>query len=374
MRPSLSASVEALDALEPQYRAHYLAADARQTSIAIAVWLIPSLLFAYSDYLIFGSSPRFAVSLALRLVFFLFSVYTIFALLKVATARDYDKIFLRWAAFATIVVLFFNYSWAPYVPPNDSFTILILFSAYMVFPNRFIVRLVPPLTLSIGNFVLQLWVAEPDSSYSMLTMIVAIVMANVLGIIFSSSLHKYRRTEFKAFLEETRIKEELSRLASTDDLTGILNRRKLMQLATDVFERFQGGNRRFAVLMIDIDHFKKLNDDYGHVVGDLILSKFTAFVANKLSKDYIWGRFGGEEFVLIMPNVSSEQAKLIAERLRLSLNEDSISWQGEPLTFTISIGLTEVREQDQSFEGILKRADEALYIAKRNGRNRTEML
>ncbi|SMC45222.1 GGDEF domain-containing protein [Sporomusa malonica] len=363
-----------MDDFESIYRAYYLVADARHTRVAIAVWLIPVLLFAYSDYLLFGYSSKFVLSLAIRLVFFVFSLYTIYALFKVSTGREYDYIFLRWAMFATAVVLFINYSWAPYVPPNGSITMLILFSAYMVFPNRFCIRVVPPLILSIGTLTLHWRFSESVSLHSLHIMLAAFVMANVLGVIFSSSLEKHRRTEFKARLDETRAKEELNRLASIDHLTGILNRRKLVHLTTKEFERFRSSGQSFSVLMIDIDYFKKLNDSYGHAVGDMILREFAAYVANSLYEKNIWGRLGGDEFVLVLLNLPSEQSKQIAERLRLGVNRNPIIYHGKTITFSISIGIAEARDQDSSFESVLKRADEALYHAKRNGRGRIEVL
>lgn len=362
------------DEFELRFREHYLAADARQTRIAIAVWLVPVLFFAYPDYLIFGLSPAFTGLLTLRIAFCAFSLYTIGAMRKVVTVRDYEYVFLRWAAFAVCAVLLFNYSWAAFVPPNGAITMLILFSSYMVFPNRLSVRLIPPITLSIGNIVLQWQFIATASPYSLLTMFVAIVMVNVLGIVFSSSLHKHRRTEFKARLEETRIKEELHRLASTDDLTGIFNRRKLIQLASKEFERFRGENQPMSVLMIDIDHFKKLNDNFGHEIGDQILAKFTAYVAENIRVQNIWGRLGGEEFVLVLPGLPSEAAKSISEQLRQELKGKPMFAQLEAGAFTISIGLTEANAQDMSFSDVLKRADEALYKAKHNGRNQTAML
>lgn len=375
MRPFIPNLTEAFDVLDSQYRAHYLATDARQTSTVIAVWLIPVLFFAYAEYGLFGLSPRFAASLTLRLVFCLFSLYTISALLKVDTPRNYDYIFLRWAVLTTALILFFNYTWAPFVSPNGAITILILFSAYMVFPTSLAVRLGPALTLSAGNLVLQWRTAESLSPYSLLPTLMAIVMANVLGVIFSSSLHKHRYTEFKSRLDESRIKHELIRLASIDDLTGIFNRRKLIQLANEEFRQCSSQRQPFSVLMVDIDHFKKLNDKFGHALGDLLLSKFAAFVTHNLNTKHIWGRLGGDEFVLVLPGISGKEAKLIAEGLRLDLGIDPlIIWQGQPLTCTISIGLTERQEHDQSFEDTLRKADSALYHAKRNGRNRTEIL
>ncbi len=364
---------EATDDLESQYRAHYLAADARQTILAIAIWLVPAVLLAYADYLTFGLSSVFAALAALRLAFCAYSLYTIAALKKVATARQYDNLFLRWAAVSIIVVLILNYSWARYVPPNGAITVLILFSAYMVFPNRLRVRIIPPLVLSVGNLLLQLAV-EPINPESLLTMIVALIMANVLGIIFSTWLQNHRRTEFRARLEEARAREELYRLASIDDLTGILNRRKLMQLAAEEYEQTKNDDRPLSALMIDIDHFKRLNDNCGHETGDLILTDFTAYVTATLQQKNIWGRLGGDEFVLVLPDLPCDQARHIAEQLRSGFDGESFPRLKEAPNYTISIGITEAQPRDKCFDDVLKRADKALYRAKRNGRNRTEVL
>ncbi len=362
---------EAANGLDARYRKHYLARDARQTIIAIAVWMVPVLLFAYGDLIIFGVGTQFAALLALRLTFCAFSVYTIRALVKVATVRDYDNIFLRWAAFGIALVTYFNYIWAAYIPPNGALTILVIFSSYMVFPARLAVRLAPPLILTAANFCLQWLVVEPVNQPALFSSLVTLVTANILGIVFSTWLQNHRLIEFKARLEENKVKEDLSRLAATDDLTGALNRRKIMELSTGEYERFLRERQPLSVVMIDIDRFKKLNDTYGHEAGDLILTSFTAYVAKGLRHGDIWGRLGGDEFVLILPDTPVEQAEAVAERLRLGLSEPVI-WQGQELSFTISSGVTAAREKDRSIDQVFIRADKALYSAKRKGRNRTE--
>lgn len=362
------------DDFESVYREYYLLTDVRYTCLAIAIWLIPVLFFGYTDYLIFGYGNQFIVLLATRLFFFVISLYTVFILLKVSTVKQYDLIFLCWAFVTTIFILFINYKWAPYAPPNGEITILILFSAYMISPNRFYVRIIPPIILSIGNLILQWYFTDFASNSATHTMFVAIVMANVLGLILSGSLEKHRRAEFRALMEEARIKEHLHRLASVDSLTGIVNRRQLVQLAEEQFKRFKNTGEIFSILMMDIDYFKKINDTYGHVVGDEILKQFSTYVENNLEENKIWGRFGGDEFVLILRKVSSEESKKIAEKLKLGINSDTIQCHGEEINYTISVGITEVKHSDSSFEEVLKRADEALYDVKRNGRGSITVL
>ncbi|MDR7866144.1 MAG: GGDEF domain-containing protein [Sporomusaceae bacterium] len=369
----LTPQPEAAHELDSSYREHYLAKDARQTIIAIAVWMLPVLPFSYGDYIIFGASTQFAALLALRLIFCAFSVYTIRALAKVATARDYDTIFLRWAVFGIVVVTYFNYIWAQHIPPNGALTILVIFSSYMVFPVRLAVRLAPPLILSAANFCLQWLIVEPISPQALFALLATLITANILGIVFSTWLQNYRLVEFKARQEENKVKEELSRLAATDDLTGALNRRKIMELATWEYERFLRERRPLSVVMIDVDRFKKLNDTYGHEAGDLILTSFTAYVAKSLRREDIWGRLGGDEFVLILPDTPVEQAAAVAERLCLDLSEP-VLWQGQELSFTISCGVTAGQEKDRSIDHVFTRADKALYSAKRKGRNRVETM
>lgn len=371
-----SSSIPADDSadFEQQYRLHYLAADARQTSIAIAVWLVPVLVFTYPEYLFHGLSREYIALLGLRILFCAYSIYTIAIMQTVATAQAYDWAFLRWATLATGFILFVNYQWSMFVVPNGAITILILFSSYMVFPNKSSVRFAFPVILSIGNLAMQWMIIENGSLYSNISSLVALIMVNVLGMIFSATLQRHRRTEFQARIEELKIKERLDQLASIDDLTGVFNRRKLLQLADVEFERFKSKGQRFSVIMIDIDHFKQVNDTFGHETGDTMLTMFAAFVANMLCEQDIWGRWGGEEFLLVLPGTSCEKARNLAERLRLEVKEGYSIPKRKTFPFTISIGLTEVQERDHSFISVVNRADKALYNAKRNGRNRTEVV
>ncbi|MEN6565980.1 MAG: GGDEF domain-containing protein [Veillonellales bacterium] len=353
---------------ESTYRDYYLKIDIRHTSIAIAIWLIPLLPLGYIDYLIFGKSNQLTILLVSRLVFFLLSLYTIFAFLKVTSFKQYDSIFYRWAIITIAFVLFLNYNWAPYVPPNGDITILILFTAYMISPSRLFLRAVPPITLSIGNVALQWCIADSASNTFAPTVLVAIIMANVLGAILSTSLQEHRRSEFKARLEEACAKEKLKRLATIDPLTGIVNRRELIHKTIKEFEQAKNNGQVFSVLMMDIDNFKQLNDNYGHDVGDKILQHFASYVENKLNENKIWGRLGGDEFVLILCNTRSDQAKIIAEDLMTDLNKEPVISQDKRINYTISIGITEVNDLDSSYKTTQKRADEALYKVKRNGR------
>ena len=160
--------------------------------------------------------------------------------------------------------------------------------------------------------------------------------------------------------------------ALVDQLTGVSNRRHFFQAAEAEFERFSRYNRSFSLLMIDLDHFKQVNDQYGHPVGDKVLKELAeTIVRNKRDND-IFGRLGGEEFALLLPETPLAGATEIAVRLRRCCHILCVPGN-MALRITVSIGVTQVRASDSSFDEVLARADEMLYRAKNNGRDRVEV-
>jgi diguanylate cyclase (GGDEF)-like protein len=161
----------------------------------------------------------------------------------------------------------------------------------------------------------------------------------------------------------------LQKQAVTDQLTGLPNRREFLE----VMDEDLGSNENLSVLMLDIDHFKVVNDTYGHDAGDEVLSvlaKVGTAVTNKVG---LFARWGGEEFVVALPHTNLDQAQAIAEQLRLTIaNQDfKHEWHtGQPIAFTVSVGVATRAAGETDTAAILKRADEALYKAKDGGRNR----
>ena len=160
-------------------------------------------------------------------------------------------------------------------------------------------------------------------------------------------------------------------LAVTDPLTGLHNRRYMSGQLTSLVRRATCGGDPVAALLIDVDHFKKVNDTYGHDVGDEVLREFAVRLATNVRAVDLACRFGGEEFVVIMPDTKLEDAARIAERLRHHVSGAPFHMPGLPeaLTVTISIGVAATRPDADTQEALLKRADGALYRAKASGRN-----
>ncbi len=161
--------------------------------------------------------------------------------------------------------------------------------------------------------------------------------------------------------------------ANHDDLTGALSRRALMERGTRLLQRFAREGANVAVLIADLDHFKRINDHFGHARGDAVLRHFGALVLRNLRPQDLFGRVGGEEFVLVLPNTSLSHALAVAERIRGELREQSFgSRNGQTLQATVSLGVSAAEPADAgtTLAGLLAQADVALYRAKAEGRDR----
>ncbi len=162
---------------------------------------------------------------------------------------------------------------------------------------------------------------------------------------------------------------ELTRLATTDVLTGVANRRYFMVQAETELARVQRFGEAAVVMMLDLDHFKKVNDTYGHAVGDAVLVTFAGIMRGGVRKvDYL-GRLGGEEFAILLPGISLEDAGRLAERLGKATAIQTVTAGGHAISVTVSIGIAQMQATDGSPDQALARADAALYRAKAAGRN-----
>jgi diguanylate cyclase (GGDEF)-like protein len=156
-------------------------------------------------------------------------------------------------------------------------------------------------------------------------------------------------------------------LASTDELTDIRNRRAVLQAGDEEFQRSLRFKRSLSCLVLDLDYFKEVNDDYGHSVGDDVLKSFSTLVEETLRKADLFGRLGGEEFLIIASETNAEQAMNLAERIKQVLTKLTHEAM-EDRTITVSIGIAELSDESH-IEELVAHADKALYQAKENGRN-----
>ena len=169
--------------------------------------------------------------------------------------------------------------------------------------------------------------------------------------------------------ERKNAQEALLQLSITDPLTGIFNRRQLFVLGENAFEQAIRYEHPLSILMLDVDHFKQVNDTYGHQKGDEVLVSLANIVKEKTRKADIFGRYGGEEFMIIMPNTDQEGAFAAAEHLREEVEKISLETEKGEILVTVSVGICQIQPDHEVLEQVINGADQALYSAKQAGRN-----
>ena len=170
-----------------------------------------------------------------------------------------------------------------------------------------------------------------------------------------------------------RLHAEIERMATLDSLTEVFNRRTFVKLAEVELARAERAGTKVSVVFLDMDRFKSINDTHGHAVGDRMLLEFVGCTRGVLRRQDVFGRFGGEEFCLLLPETGLEEARLAAERVRLAIEKAVIRFDGLTLSCTVCAVVSGSEVHGPDFDRMLRGADEALYVAKRNGRNRVEI-
>lgn len=188
-------------------------------------------------------------------------------------------------------------------------------------------------------------------------------LANGFGLYFCVRFGAAQRREYAAL-------NELKRKAETDALTGLLNRRRVDELCRWQFSAAQNNGHPCALLLLDIDHFKNVNDSAGHAAGDAVLAEMARRCSRILRLVDIFGRIGGEEFAVFMPHATREQALLTAERLRKAVGDIPFRAEDKSLSVTVSIGGAALTSETDTLASLFRQADDALYAAKRCGRDR----
>ena len=166
---------------------------------------------------------------------------------------------------------------------------------------------------------------------------------------------------------------QLQQLSSIDGLTGLYNRSHWEESMKLEYARFSRYGHTSALIMFDIDHFKRVNDTYGHPVGDQVIQR-VAGVAKALVRDAdIVGRYGGEEFAILLPGTDKAGGRILAERLRVAIEAEEVLHEGQSVRFTVSLGVADLSTRASSHKEMIEWADQALYASKKGGRNRTSV-
>ncbi|MDP2560443.1 GGDEF domain-containing protein [Psychrobium sp. 1_MG-2023] len=240
--------------------------------------------------------------------------------------------------------------------------LLILFNLYQISRNRKIFRIIYAGFLML--FISQLIDALDELYYQ--PYLFSAIMEEILEVcglclVFwgMQRLLKYTRDQHK----------ELQHQAERDTLTSLFVRRPFMKRSQLNFDKFKQGQQRLSLLLLDIDYFKNVNTNYGHSGGDMVLKKLAQHLTNEIRFNDVIARWGGEEFIVLLPECELPQAKKVAEKLRATTQNLLIPAHNKQIKITISIGVTEACSSDQSIETVIERADKHLYLAKERGRN-----
>jgi diguanylate cyclase (GGDEF)-like protein len=356
--------------LEPAYRQHFLQADVEQAILGMSMMAIPMVLFAFCDYLLVGASQMLALLTFVRLLFLALSLGAIWRLRRASTAQEYDRAINIWAVLAIVTAFTLNAIRPPSYTLQLGIQTLALMTIYLVIPSRLSTRLTMAAIVLVMVAAMQLS-GRRQVDLATTTLIWSTVSLTILiGLTLSARFQSSRRRQFLDRLEIERTRDELHAIASTDALTGLLSRRRLLELAEQDLGRALRYQRRLSLIAIDLDHFKQVNDRYGHSAGDGVLIAVADVLREQARQHDLVGRMGGEEFAIVLPETGLEAAHALAQRIRERVSELLPVVDGVAIPVTISLGVAEASPGDGTIQEPLKRADRALYRAKDNGRDR----
>jgi len=346
-----------------RYRAHYLAADIAQCRIAVLVLIAPLAPFVYVDYLQHGWSMVFLELTAARGGFAAYTLWLWYRLPRVKRAAQLDRGLVLWALAGTAMVLF-----SEVVTPVDfvghysiDVWIVVIFFAALPLPTR--TKMFPALVFAGAEVLMLLLYKQPPRELDTIYTVIGFALAVAGGAVVSARVHRYRRAALLARLET-------EYQANTDALTGLANRRAFMQAAAAECERHARRGDALAVILLDLDKFKHINDTYGHEAGDVVLAECARRMTKVLRAYDLCARIGGEEFCIVMPDTLLDAAVVTAERIRQTLGGEPVHHRAAEIRTTASLGVAQWQPGDAGIESALARADRALYQAKRAGRDR----
>ena len=231
-----------------------------------------------------------------------------------------------------------------------------LYKAYLVF---FFSMIIP-----------QIFIMIYYGEHHHISLIVLTLIYIPATILLSKAIYSSRLSSIQAHDDLEKSVNKLHHLSMIDELTNIYNRRYFFEMSQKLIAIAAREKKHLSLLMIDIDYFKNINDNYGHQVGDFILINVVKEIEKNIRKSDVFARVGGEEFTILLNDTSLDGAKVITEKIRRIIEDKVFIYNNITMSTTISIGLSELNKENTSIEDLYKQADKQLYIAKKNGRNR----
>jgi len=357
--------------LSAKYRQHYLAADIRKTALGIGCVTLSVIVLGYSDYLFFGFTLQFYLLIYLRSSLLVISALLIILMLpRVKSPAQFDRLMLLYGLLIVCSCVYIGATRPVSYLYYAVLDVAILMVIYLFFPIGLGMKTGLAALLTLGD-LLNIGLLKDMATLPIWNVtFVSYLIVNVTGLICAVLMEYSRRQQFLDNQDECSLRAALTHLASVDELTGIWNRRKFMELAGNEVGRYIRYGRSFSLMMIDLDNFKAVNDRFGHISGDRALKQFTYVVRGQIRGMDIFGRLGGEEFGIVLPETGLDEALVMGARICKALRETDISVAESRTTrVTASIGVAEACPGHNSLDDVISMADTALYRAKENGRD-----
>jgi diguanylate cyclase (GGDEF)-like protein len=358
-----------LGELEGDYRVFHLKNDIAQIILSFSIASISMLVTLGTDALLFIGRPDLFMKMACyRAGFILVSLVIMFAISKTTKVRIFDRLVLGWISFAVLSILLFNFT-RPANYLTTAFDIIVPFAIYALSPLKLSQNIMLAFAYSVGTLYVDHVFKIGVDPLTLSAATAAQFVVHALGLGSTLQIQSYRRKSFKAYMDEKDAKEMVAYMVNIDTLTKSLTRRHFFNMAQSEFQRFTRYRRPLSALVLDIDLFKNVNDTYGHHAGDIVLRSFSLVAIEQKRVQDTFGRLGGEEFGLLLPETNLEQARVVAERIQKTWEKSPVNMDGVPIRSTVSIGVAEADKEDKSFEDLMRRADLMMYKAKERGKN-----
>lgn len=345
--------------LEEEYFNHSINKSLGFIKNTLVILSILFMLFAIPDYYLMGNNHCFYKTIVIRLVISSIILFLYFLSDKIKKYSIFSYLLTITEVIAVIgyFMIINNFETINYLIKTMDLIIIIL--AIFMIPNKWINMIIASSFVAIGFFIYSILFIKNIYQINLSASVVYILIVITISSIMS---HRECFNGRSKYLKD----KDLQRISETDSLTGIYNRSKY----NEEFYKWLNMNKRYgipvSIILFDMDDFKNVNDSYGHVVGDEVLLKVIKVTKSIIRETDIFVRWGGEEFVLLLPETNIEQATELSERIRkvicnckFKINEN----------FTCSFGVTEIKNDDEP-ESLISRADKLMYMAKRDGKNK----
>ena len=345
--------------LEKEYASHETEYSKKFVRPAVLLLGVLYFLFIAADYHLIRNGQVFNLLLLNRVLFLTLSILFSLWLKKINSTGYYYIGVTAYEIIGTVFLLYLFYKYETPVFLIQSLDILILLLVVNIIPNRWIYTVLVSLVISIGFYWFSFGAERAVAAREFSASIVHTALVVVLFAVSGYRINRYKRIQFAD-------NKELARLSSRDALTGIYNRYRFEEELRRGIKHAHRYGTQLSLILFDIDNFKAINDNFGHLIGDKVLVEFTGIVNSEIRETDFFARWGGEEFALILSGTGKQDATLLAKRLRERICSTYFNPVGQ---ITCSFGIDSFRPGDDT-ESLFQRVDRLMYLAKRSGKDR----